>query len=79
MNLGGAVDSKNSNLAVFAKFWGRVCLPLNFIVNFSSSVQQPYIVEYIFRTLCFEKSLPCRDDIEFGRAPGCSPSDLRFW
>ena len=39
MTLGGAVDMKNSNLAVFAKFWGRVCLPLNFIVDFSSGVQ----------------------------------------
>lgn len=51
VNLHLAVDSQDSNLPIFAKLRRRVGLLLYLFIDFSSSIEQSYVVQDIFRTV----------------------------
>lgn len=47
-----AVDSQDCNLSIFAKFRRGVSLLLNLFIDLSSSIEQSYVVQDVFRTVC---------------------------
>lgn len=64
-----AVDSEDCNLSIFAKLRWRMSLLLNLLVDLSSSVEQSYVVQDVFRTVCSEQCFPCRDHVKLRRSP----------
>ena len=70
MDLHFAVDSQNRNFPVFAETGSCVSLLLHLSIDLSPRIEQPYIVQDIFRTICSEQRFPCRNHVKFG----CSPS-----
>lgn len=54
VNLHLAVDSQNCDLSIFAKLRRRVSLLLDLFVDLSSSIEQPFVVQDVFRTVCSE-------------------------
>ena len=49
-----AIDSQDGNLSIFAKFRRRVSLFLNLFIDLSSSIEQSYVFQDVFRTGCSE-------------------------
>ena len=59
MNLHFAVNSQDCNLPIFAKLRRRVSLLFNFFINLGSSIEQPHVVQNIFRAVCTKQRFPC--------------------
>ena len=54
VNLHFAVDSQDCNLPIFAKLRRRVSLLFNLFADLSSSIEQSYVAQNVFRTICAE-------------------------
>ena len=59
MNLHFAVDSQDCNLPIFAELRRRVSLLFNLFIGLGSSIEQPHIVQDIFRAVCNKQRFPC--------------------
>ena len=64
MDLGCAVDSEHSDLAVFAKFWRRVGVAFDFFVDLGTGFEKTSVCENFLGGSGIEESLPGRDNVE---------------
>ena len=71
MDLCGAVDAKDGDLAVFAEFGGGVSVAFDFFVDFGAGGEEAGACEDFFGGAGGEEGGSSRYYVEFGGSSGC--------